>query len=142
MGIEQLSKMNNFKNGVLSIYLSVDSKNAPTDSQMKTVFHSLIHQNLTKEERKIFQEDIKRIEYYLLEQYDSHGKKSVVFFSSGDNLWEILEFEFALPTLCLVSKSPYLAPLHDALENHEKYSVSLLKNDQGSIYNGIKYPVK
>lgn len=111
LALKKLGKFLNSQFPILTIYLGAVSKQAPAAKLLLSQFHSLVHQNLSKKEQKIFNQDLKKIEDYLRMTYDKRGKKTVIFFSSGQKLWEILELNFYLPPLCLVSYSPYLNPL-------------------------------
>lgn len=118
---------------VLSIYLGFQDKKSPSSFLFSSLFHSLIHQKLSKEKQKTFRKDIERISKYLLE-YDTRGKRSIAFFSAGKNLWQVLDFEFYLPPLCLVSNSPYLKPIINANQDYKKYLVLLVDRKKARLF--------
>ena len=115
LAVRNLEKFQNSRFPILTIYLSSNSKEAPSSKFLLSQLHSLIHKNLSREEQKIFKKDIEKIEKYLTSQYDKRGKHALVFFSSGGNLWEVLDFDYYLPVLCLVSYSPYLNQINETL---------------------------
>lgn len=119
---------------VLSVYLGEKEIKSPSSKYFQTEFKSLVKKNLSSDEKKFFAKDIGKIQKYLNEFYDSRGIRSVVFFSSGKNLWEVFEFEFPLPDYCNVSKMPFLKPLLKALKEHEKYLVLLVDREKARLF--------
>lgn len=82
----------------------------------------------------MFRKDIERISRYLLEFWDTRGKRSIAFFSAGEKLWKVLDFEFHLPPLCLVSNSPYLKPIINAQQDYKKYLVLLVDRKKARLF--------
>ena len=113
--IQVLEDFNNSDFPILSVILSSSEKEGPVASVLISKLHSMVHQNLSKTELKLFRSDLKRIETYLRESYDRRGKRTLVFFSAGKKLWQTLDFEFYLPPLILISYSPYLGPVNEML---------------------------
>lgn len=114
LAIERMNSLQNSKYPILTVYLSGVRKEAPSARLLLSQFHSLIKKGLSAEEKKIFKKDIEKVEQYLTGQYDKRGKHSIVFFSNGKKLWEVLSFDYFLPPLCLVNYSPYLSPIDEA----------------------------
>ncbi len=134
---EQLKKLNRLSGSpfpILSVYLGQAQKKSPASSQIYSQFHSLVHQNLDTEGQKIFKEDIERIDSFLRYSWDTRGKRSVVIFSSGKKLWEILEFEFYLPPQLVIEGSPYTKPIQGACNNRKKYLVLLADHEKARIF--------
>lgn len=130
-----IEKLNIFKNHqVLSVYLGNEGKKAIASSALLTEFNSLIHNSLNKDQQKMFKDDIKKIEFYVRELYDTRGKRSVVFFTSGKNLWEVLELEFYLPTLCSIFDSPYIKPITNAFKEQKKYLFLLVDRQKARLF--------
>lgn len=119
---------------ILSVYLGAVQKKSTDYSLISSIFHSQIHQNLGEEERKIFKKDLARIDDYLRTSYDSRGRRSVVFFCAGKKLWEVLEFEFYLPPFCVVSYSPYIRPITEALNEYKPYLVLLADRQKARLF--------
>jgi hypothetical protein len=132
--IKQLQKLMNLPYPVLSVYLGTAEKKTFHANVVVSQFHSLIHQSLTKDEQKKFKKDIDRIISFLKEQYDSRGKRSIVFFSAGEKLFEVLEFEFYLPPLCVILHTPYLKPILEALDTYTKYLVLLVDHKKARLF--------
>ena len=119
---------------ILSIYLGFAGKKTPSTQVVMSLFHSYIHRFLSDDEQKIFEKDIKKIETYLSENFDSRGKRSIVFFSSGKHVWEVFSFEFYLPPMCIVGYSPYFRPIAEALTAYKKYLVLLVDRKKARLF--------
>lgn len=132
--LNKLKKFKNSQSKILTVYLGVALRKSAPSSQVLSILHSQVHQNLQEEERKFFKKDITKIDDYLKTSYDSHGKRSVVFFTAGKNLWEILEFEFYLPSLCVVSYSPYTHPIVEAHAQYKPYLVILADRKKARLF--------
>ncbi len=132
--INKLQEFNNSSFPVLSVYLGSATKQAPSSTLLSTQFHSQIHQTLSDQEKKLFRKDLERIGDFIKSEYNARGKRSVVFFSAGKKLWETLKFEFYLQPLCLVSYSPYIHPIMEALDKYKKYLVLLADREKARLF--------
>lgn len=119
---------------MLSVYLSSTEKRTPYYDYLLSQFHSLIHQNLSEEERKKWKKDIEKIEDFLHESYKKSNSRSYIFFSSGKNFWKVYDFEFSLPPQCIISDKPYLDPLKNALGKHQKYLSLLVDREKARLF--------
>jgi hypothetical protein len=117
---------------ILSVYLGVDSIQSPPGEFLLKQFHSLIHQNLSKEQRTIFENDIKRIEEYLNDYIPL--ARSLIFFSADDKLWEVVELEFYLPENLSVGTSPTIDPIIQSLQKYSKYLVLLVDREKARMF--------
>jgi len=133
--LEKLTKFRNSQYPILSVYLGAPQKKSAPSFMMTSIFHSQVHQYLGEQEKKTFESDIKRIDEYLKNVYDSRANRSIVFFSAGKNLWEVFEFEFCLPPLCVVSHSPYTKPIKDAQNDYRRYLVLLADHKKARLFN-------
>jgi len=129
--INEIEKYNNSDFEILSVCLSEDSLQAPTRPFLMTQFHSLIHQ-LTEDQRQKFQDYINRIEDYLNDYTPS--ARSLVFFTAGDDLWEVVDFEFAMTPNIVIEKSPNLKPIKKALQEYSKYLVLLVDREKARMF--------
>ena len=130
--IEKLKTYNSPLSLVLSVYLGNDTVQAPSVEYLLTQFHSLLHGILTKEERVIFENDIKHIEEYLSDYVPS--ARSLVFFSAGQKLWEIVSLEFPLPMSLSVNSYPNIKPLVQSLQKYSKYLVLLVDREKARMF--------
>ncbi|MDP3941974.1 MAG: hypothetical protein Q8Q49_06740 [bacterium] len=119
---------------VLSVYLGFAGKKTPSTQVVLSLFHSYIHRFLTDDEQKFFRRDIEKITTYLSETFDSRGKRSIVFITSGRHLWEVFSFEFYLPPMCVVGYAPYLHPIVGALTSYKKYLVLLVDRKRARLF--------
>ena len=126
--VEKLKTFKNSEFEILSVYLGEDTVQAPTGDYLKKQFHSLLHQNLDKDLRAKFGDDINSIEEYL-KDYTPSGR-TLVFFSAGDNLWEVVKLEFSLPSDISLDNSPNIVPIVDALNKYSKYLVLLTDREK------------
>ena len=131
--IQKLEGLRSSPYPILSLYLGYAGKQTPASSMMIAQLHSLTSQNLSDEEKKLFKKDLDRIESYLREIYDKRGKRSLAFFSSGKNLWEIFDFEFYLAPLAIVTYSPYVKPIIDATDKYKKYLVIVIDREKAKL---------
>lgn len=130
-----VKKYRNSTYPILSVYFGFAGKKTPDRKVVLSLFHSLIHQNMSDEERKIFKRDVQKIEEYLTDVFDSRGTRSIVFFTAGKHLWEVFPFEFYLPPLCVVSYSLYVKPLIDAVDSYKKYIVLLIDREKARLFS-------
>lgn len=134
---EKIKKLRSYRNSlfpILSLYLGFEGKKSSPLSLFLSKLHSLIYKNFNKDEQEIFRKDVAKIDSYLRDFFDTRGNKSIVFFSSGKNLWEVISFEFYLPPLCLISNSPYLIPLQKAITEQKKYLVLLVDRKKARLF--------
>lgn len=122
------------KFSVLTAILSQKTLGTPTNTQILTLLHSLWHQNLPASQKRLFAQDLRKIESYIRESFDSHQTRSLVIFSSGDNLWETLEFEFPLEPMLLIDTAPYLESIKKALFEHRRYMVILADREKARLF--------
>ena len=98
------------------------------------LLHSLTHQELSAEEQNGWKSDLLKIEEYILQSFDRADKRSLVFFSAGPNLWEVLAWEFPLPSRLVVLNHPYLGPLKKALVLHGRYMVLVVDREKARMF--------
>lgn len=132
--IQKLKTCNGSDFPIITIYLGRAGKKTFNTEVIVAQFHSLIHQTLDGKDQKQFKKDIERITHFLREQYDSRGKRSIVFFTAGDKLWNVIDFEFYLPPLCIVLHSPYLKPILEAFDTYTKYLVLLVDRKKARMF--------
>ena len=123
-------KRSNFQ--IMTVYLSDASLRAPTGEYLLSQFHSLVHGYLDKPMRIEFAEDISRIQKTL--QQHVPKARSLVIFSAGDKLWQVVSLEFALPPALTISTSPDLHPLLQALPKYSRYLVLLVDREKVRMF--------
>src|SRR3989344_4585170 len=119
---------------ILSLYLGFKDKKSPSGTVLVTLFHLLIHKSLTSLEKKVFREDLKKIEKYLQESFDTRGNRSIVFFTAGAHLFKVLQFEFYLPPDVSISYSPNVAPIVETISRYGAYLVLLVDRKRARLF--------
>lgn len=118
---------------VLSIYLGDDSKKSMSSEIFITKYNSLL-KKMTKKEKDMFREEIRKIKNYLKENLDTRSLKNITFFASGGFLWEVVPFAFYIQTLYKIRDKPYLEPILNALNEQKKYLVLLVDHEKARIF--------
>lgn len=130
-----IKKLKTYKNSsyqILSVFLGADSAQSPTGVLLTKQFHSLLHKHLNKDLREAFKSDIVRIEEYL-SKYKPLAR-SLIFFSAGEHLWEVVELEFSVQTNMSVSQSPNIDPILQSLQEYTKYLVVLVDREKARMF--------
>jgi peptide subunit release factor 1 (eRF1) len=130
--IEKLKKYNDSPFQILSVYVGTDEVQSPSSEFLKTQFHSLLHQHMTKDLRTVFQSDIERIQAYLDGYIPLY--RSLAFFAAGPKLWEVIGLEFSLPATLSTNNSPSLEPLLRSLHKYTTYLVVLIDREKARIF--------
>jgi hypothetical protein len=117
---------------VLSVYLGAEGVKSPSSEFFVQQFHSLLHKNLNKSERDRFVADIARIEEFLSD-YKPQAR-TLVFFSAGKHLWEIVELGVVLPEVLNIDKAPLVEPLKKVLNEDVKYLVLLVDREKARMF--------
>ncbi len=134
--IQAIQKLRTYKDSkfpILTIYIGFEGKKTPNIQRILSEFHSLIHAGLSTFQRDQFKKQIERAEEQLRNDVDTHGVRSIAIFASRD-LFEVLEFEFPLPSVCKVSNSAYLAPVIDQAQGYNRYLVLLVDRKKARIF--------
>jgi hypothetical protein len=143
--IKTLKAYNDSEHEVLSVYLGEDSLRSPSAEFLLSQFHSLLHTYFDKDLRRQYDSDIKRISEFLSDYIPK--ARSLVFFTAGEQLWQVVELEFTLPSSLAISASPNIKPIVEALPRYSKYLVLLVDREkvrmftveQGELVNHSDY---
>jgi len=131
--LSKLRKLRNLRFPALSVYLGTADKRVPYPTYFLSQLHSLITKNLTADEQKRWQKYISKIEEYLHGSFNRGYNRSMAFFT-GDSLWEVLDFEFFLSPVIVISNSLYFKPIEEALKNYQKYLVLLVDRKRARLF--------
>jgi hypothetical protein len=132
--LERLEKYTGSGFPILSVYFGTDQIKSPTRDLFLSQLHSQIHEKLDKNTQKTFKKDIERLDSFIRTSWDSRGKRSLVVFTSGKKLWEILDFEFYLHPQLIVSNKPATYPLTKALDKYKPYLVLLADREKARLF--------
>lgn len=130
-----LKKLEGFQNSpfqILSVYLGSSEVQAPNLEVLHTQFHSLLHEHFSKEMRETYADDIARIDAFISDYVPS--AHSLVFFSAGDNIWEVVELSYGVEPTLRLNKSPYLAPLQHAEKSDPPYLCLLIDREKAIAF--------
>lgn len=119
---------------ILSVYLNIPERKVVHPSYLSSQLRSLVHQNLSENDRKYWKHDIRKIDDYLHGLSDGIDIRSMVFFTSGQNLWEILKFKFFLPSLCISTDRPYLKMIEAVSQSYPRYLVLLVDRERAKLF--------
>ncbi|RJQ27987.1 hypothetical protein C4577_00240 [Candidatus Parcubacteria bacterium] len=133
---QTLKQLESFKNSglpILTIQLTSSGKKSPPLKIFLAQLHSL-SKKLNKEETKIFKNDLKKIENYIMESLNTRGSKSIVFFTAGKHFFYTLNLEFYLPPACKVSNSPWVSDILKGIKKHTKYLILLADREKARLF--------
>ena len=126
---------------ILSLYLNVDQSNAANLNRgFETSFESLCRQVLDNQDsdqagRQRFEAECRLISQFLRD-YVPKGKTLVVFSDSKKNFWWQRDLQVALPSGLRWSQKPWVRPLLELVEGHDRLAVVLIDKQRARIFAG------
>ena len=130
--LKELEIYNNSPFKIMSVYLGADNLQSPSKKLLLTQFHSLLHQNLSSEQRETYEFDIKRIEEYINNYTPSD--RSLIFFSAGECLWKVIGLKYSIPDEITIDFSPNITPLVISKSDYPKYLVLLVDREKALMF--------
>src|SRR5438132_3601242 len=122
---------------VLSVYLDVDQSRA---ANLKREFEAAlkarlraIEQRLAESEREVFRADAARVQRFVGD-YQPHAKTLVVFADDSAGFFWSGELRAPLATDVRWELTPYLRPLAEVLDEHERYGIVLVDKERARIF--------
>ena len=139
---QDIRELHQFQSGpealILSLYVDVDQSNASNlnrgfETEVESVFRKMSedHSPATNHKRE-FEAECNRV-MQVLRNYTPRGKALVIF--SGANrgvLWQ-RDLQVGLPTGARWSKRPWLRPLLEVIEDHDRFAVVLIDKHHAKI---------
>jgi peptide subunit release factor 1 (eRF1) len=126
---------------ILSLYLNVDQSNAANLNRgFETSFESLCRQVLDNQDsdqagRQRFEAECRLIRQFLRD-YVPKGKTLVVFSDSKKSFWWQRDLQVALPSGLRWSQKPWVRPLLELVEGHDRLAVVLIDKQRARIFAG------
>jgi peptide subunit release factor 1 (eRF1) len=126
---------------ILSLYLNVDQSNAANLNRgFETSFESLCRQVLDNQDsdqagRPGFEAECRLIRQFLRD-YVPKGKTLVVFSDSKKSFWWQRDLQVALPSGLRWSQKPWVRPLLELVEGHDRLAVVLIDKQRARIFAG------
>ena len=123
---------------VLSVYLDIDQSNAANLNRMFEVslFNALreVEETLDSRQLKDFKEDALRIQEFV-EGYRPRAKGLVIYCDSSEDLFWSYDLHIPVKTEVRWSEKPYLRPLLETIDEHERYGVILTDRAQARLFS-------
>jgi len=126
---------------ILSLYLNVDQSNAANLNRgFETSFESLCRQVLDNQHsdqagRQRFEAESRLIRQFLRD-YVPKGKTLVVFSDSKQKFWWQRDLQVGLPPGLRWSQKPWVRPLLELVEGHDRIAVVLIDKQRARIFAG------
>jgi hypothetical protein len=122
----------------LSVYLDVDQSDAANLNRMFEVslFNALreIEETLDSRQLRGFKGDALRVQRFV-EGYRPQAKGLVIFCDSSEGFFWTYELYFPVKTEARWSEKPYLRPLLEMIDEHERYGVILTDRSQARLFS-------
>ncbi|HKA17517.1 MAG TPA: hypothetical protein VKN18_04290 [Blastocatellia bacterium] len=124
---------------ILSLYLNVDQSNASNLNRgFETSFESMFRQvfdgqDSNEASKQRFEAECRRIRQFLRD-YMPKGKSLVVFSDSQQGFWWQRDLQVALPSGLRWSQKPWVRPLLELVESHDRIAVVLLDKQRARIF--------
>ncbi len=139
---DELRQLQQYPSGpdtsVLSLYLDVDQSNAANLNRgFETAVENLFRRMADGGEnnKHALESECRRILDFLRD-YTPRGKGLVVFSDSRSNFWWQRDFQAQLPTDARWSPIPWVRPLLEVVEEHDRFAVALVDNQRAKIFVG------
>jgi len=123
---------------ILSLYLNVDQSDAANlnrgfETRVDGLFRRIAEdQNSHEDSRQDFDNECKRVREFL-KDYVPKGKALVVFSDSRHDFWWQRDLQVELPTGLRWSAKPWVRPLLEVIEDHDRFAVVLIDKQHARI---------
>jgi hypothetical protein len=123
---------------VLSLYLNIDQSDAANlnrgfATRVESLFRKISEdQNSNGGSRQRLEVEFKRVRHFL-EDYVPKGKALVLFSDSKQDFWWQRELQVQLPNGARWSAQPWLRPLLEVIEEHDRAAVVLIDKHRARI---------
>lgn len=128
--LQKLSAYENLTYPILSVYINTFHKDHP---DMLKNFRHLVVDYLSSEEQEAVKQNISYIQGFLETFPTPQDCKTLVLFSGGDHLWEVVTTDIEIPEQITVSHSPFTAPLEKTLDTYKNYLVLLADKEKALL---------
>ncbi len=139
---DELRQLQEYPSGpdtsVLSLYVNVDQSNAANLNRgfLTAVENLFRRMSDTGENNKATLETECRRVLDFLRDHTPRGKGLVVFSDSRSGFWWQRDLQAPLPTDARWSPSPWVRPLLEVMEEHDRFAVALVDNHRAKIFVG------
>lgn len=123
---------------VLSLYVNVDQSDAANLNRgFETAVENLFRRmaDLGENNKQALESECRRVLDFLRD-YTPRGKGLVVFSDSQSEFWWQRDLQAPLANDARWSPSPWVRPLLEVMEEHDRFAVALVDNHQAKIFVG------
>ena len=123
---------------ILSLYVNVDQSNAANlnrgfETRVESLFRQVAeNQNSHEANKQRFEAECQRVRRFLRD-YVPKGKALVVFSDSKQDFWWQRDLQVELPTGLRWSPQPWVRPLLEVIEDHDRFGVVLIDKHHARI---------
>ncbi len=121
---------------ILSLYVNVDQSNAANlnrgfITQVENLFRQMAEDEKLDHRERLDAESKRALGF--LADYSARGKGLVIFSDSKRDFWWQRDLHVAVPTGVRWSQKPWLRPLLELLEDHDRYAVVLIDKQRARV---------
>jgi len=131
--VQRLARWKGSADPVVSLFLNVDGRQRPRTEDYQAPFELLLKQCAAKGNAERASADLARIEQYVTTEFQRGKNRGIVVFSSGEDLWEVVELPVAVEDYLVVNQSPHVRQLETILDNHERIGVLLTDKQRARL---------
>jgi peptide chain release factor subunit 1 len=122
---------------VLSLYASVDQSNAANlnrgfQTAVESAFRHMAEGQLSANNKQGFDDECQRVLRFLM-TYTPRGKGIVIFSDSSRDFWWQRDLQVELSTEVRWSPSPWVRPLLEVVEEHDRFAAVLMDKQRARI---------
>lgn len=123
---------------ILSLYVNVDQSNAANlnrgfETEVESLFRKMPDGHSAPENNRLeFEAECRKVLEFLSE-YTPKGKALVIFSDSSRDLWWQRDLQVSLPTGARWSAKPWVRPLLEVIEDHDRFGVVLIDKHHARI---------
>ena len=139
---EDLSQLHNYSSGpeslILSLYVNIDQSDAANlnrgfETSIESLFRQVAEtQNSHEGAKQRFDAECRRVREFL-RSYVPKGKALVLFSDSKQDFWWQRDLQVKLPSGARWSSQPWVRPLLEVIEEHDRFAVVLIDKQHARI---------
>ncbi len=143
--IEQVEELLSFKADpflMSSLYLNVNEKRFSKKEcgiQLKDLIkqrrQDIKHADVSPEIKASLEEDFKKIQHYVDQEFSGRGVRCLVIFSaSKKNFWQVYHLPQPVKSRLIVNGEAYVRPLTTLLDEYKRYCTVVVNRDKARIF--------
>lgn len=122
---------------VLSAYLDISPEEVAGNKvrlRLRDMARAWLGSIQDKQERRLFEQELARVENYLAYELSEPGRTLVVFSSQPANLWQTFHVPARIRTRVVWDERPYLRPLLTVMDEYERYGVVVTSREEARFF--------